>query len=286
MPCAPSRLRSTLGIHRGPTEVARIQRRRDQRPLSGLIRSRCNPGLVQLATSGLRHRLGLLFVVALRRHVARQDDLALAIDAGLGIATAISLLVIGPHDRQLGFGEVGLRLVRGVSTIGPGARPRRLVPARCRWASASSRRCRSASATARALASSRFIAASIVARRSCRRRRSSGNSSPRRAPKTAECRALAARHCPDAWHAPDGRMARRPPDSDACKQCEKLGGLEASYASAIIGVAWPPASSFRAGLTRLRLRPTSLAAADDHHSRSTGCCRSRPVKGDGKNLRV
>ena len=62
---------------------------RDQRPLSGLIRSRCNPGLVQLATGGLHHRLGLLLVVALRRHVARQDHLAAVIDTGLGVATAI-----------------------------------------------------------------------------------------------------------------------------------------------------------------------------------------------------
>ena len=70
----PLTLRGDIGIetrtlsrhhHRGPTEVARIQRRRDQRPDSSLIRGRGNPGLVQLATSGLRHRLGLLFVVAL-----------------------------------------------------------------------------------------------------------------------------------------------------------------------------------------------------------------------------
>ena len=53
-------------LHRRRTEVARIQRRRDQRPLSGLIRGRRNPGRVQLATGGLRHRLGLLLVVALR----------------------------------------------------------------------------------------------------------------------------------------------------------------------------------------------------------------------------
>src|SRR5208283_2676562 len=86
-------------LHRGPTEVARIQRRRDQRPLSGLIRSQCNPGLVQLATGGLRHRLGLLLVVALRRHLARQDDLAAVIDTGLGVATAIPTLVGGLHDR-------------------------------------------------------------------------------------------------------------------------------------------------------------------------------------------
>ena len=34
----------------------------------------------------------------------------------------------------------------------------------------------------------------------------------------------------------------RPPDSDACKQAKKLGVIEASYASAIIGVLSPVSS--------------------------------------------
>src|SRR3954467_8868193 len=54
-------------------------------------------------------------------------------------------------------------LSAGVSTIGPGSRPRRFVPVRCRSASASSRRCRSASAAARASAPPRFVAASTPA---------------------------------------------------------------------------------------------------------------------------
>src|SRR5512135_1054109 len=61
----------------------------------------------------LRHRLGLLLVVALIRHVTCHDDLARAIDARLRVAAGLPPFVGRLHDRQLGVGEVGLRLVRG-----------------------------------------------------------------------------------------------------------------------------------------------------------------------------
>src|SRR5271165_7190525 len=85
-------------LHRLSTEVTGIQRRRDLRPGPGLIHRRGYPGLIQLATGGLRHRLGLLLVITLGRHVTGQDDLATVINAGLGIATAIPPLVGGLHD--------------------------------------------------------------------------------------------------------------------------------------------------------------------------------------------
>ena len=136
-------------LHRGPTEVARIQRHRDQPAASPASSA---PGAIPAWSSSPRVacaiRLGLLLVVALRRSCARQDDLAAVIDTGLGVATAIPTPVGGLHDRQVG---VEVKLVwafsAGVSTIENRASDHDTSsPVRCRWASASSRRCRSASA--------------------------------------------------------------------------------------------------------------------------------------------
>src|SRR5271166_2290730 len=64
------------------------------------------------------------------------------------------------------------------------------------------------------------------------------------------------------WHAPDGLRARAATGL-GCVQAgaQKLGVLEASYASAIIGVDWPPASSFRAESSMIEIVKPRTAVA-------------------------
>src|SRR5208337_4419450 len=61
------------------------------------------------------------------------------------------------------------------------------------------------------------------------------------------------------WHAPDGLRARAA-TALGCMQAgaEKLGVIEASYASAIIGDHAKPRLGFRAGQTRCVVRPWIL----------------------------
>ena len=57
------------------------------------------------------------------RDVTRHNDLVGGIHTRLGIAAILPAFVVGPHDLQLGIGEVGLRFVSGVSSTGLGALP-------------------------------------------------------------------------------------------------------------------------------------------------------------------
>ena len=98
--------------HRRLTEVTRVQRRRDQRLRASLLHGGGDPGLIQLRTRRLRHRCGLLLVVALVRHATCQDDLAGTIDARLRVTAILPPVVGRLHDRQLGVRGVGLGLVR------------------------------------------------------------------------------------------------------------------------------------------------------------------------------
>jgi hypothetical protein len=71
----------------------------------------CNTGLGQGGERGVGHRHSLLCVVRRIGHVTGQDDLTRPVHPGWRIATVLPTCVIGVHDRQLGVGDIGLRLV-------------------------------------------------------------------------------------------------------------------------------------------------------------------------------
>ena len=155
--------------HRRLTEVARVQHRRDQRPVPGLIRSRCHPGLVQLATGGRAigsaWRLSLHSAVTSHARMIWQPSATLA---GRCHNNPHPLLAVFMIDNS---GSVKLiwAFSAGVSTIGP-VPTTTLRPGALSLGFGVLAPLPFGVSRGAASASSRFIAASIVVRRSSRRR--------------------------------------------------------------------------------------------------------------------